>query len=117
MNQFFKTLVLLFALSISFELSAQSRGVASVNSDGLIQISGNSLSDEYSMNISHLGITNTASGQAFFNQYVNSDFIKLNFDFRTGIALMEIEHNKVMDSKLTEVSLNKLLASVKTYGK
>lgn len=90
MNQFFKTLVLLFALSISFELSAQSRGVASVNSDGLIQISGNSLSDEYSMNISHLGITNTASGQAFFQKYINSNIFEINYDLRSGTATFRL---------------------------
>ena len=36
---------------------------------------------------------------------------------KSGIAFMQIEHNKVIDSKPTVVSLNKLLTTIKTYGK
>ncbi len=111
-----KSILIAISFFLVQESFAQTKGVSIVNTSGLIQISGN-VADVYEMNISHLGLTNLTSANSFFNQYVNSDFIKLNFDFRTGIALMEIEHNKVMDSKPTVVSLNKLLATVKTYGK
>ncbi len=111
-----KSSLIVIALLLSQESFSQSKGVGVVNSSGLIQISG-SVADIYEMSISHLGLSNYSNASSFFSKYLNSDFIRLDFDFKSGIAFMQIEHNKVIDSKPTVVSLNKLLTTIKTYGK